>query len=155
MSEEFDDAMEPVPKPLDALTQDGARTRSSAAVPRLVSRLYAAANRPLRAKLLACLLRPLGPLGLVAIASGAFAGFLQRGGAASAAVAIDDAARFSREQIAELARFVEQVSPDALQQFASLIADNPVGIAAFSASAAVLLLRALRRSMPAKPEPDP
>lgn len=150
MSNEFDDAMEAALRPLEPLAKGEARTRSSAEVPRLVSRLYAAANWPLRAKLLACLLRPLGSLGLVAIASGAFAGFLQRGRAADAAVIVEKATRFSSEQIAELTRFVEQVSPDAVQQFASLVADNPMGMTAFSASVAALLLHALGRSTPSR-----
>src|ERR1035438_5563762 len=60
---------------------------------------------------------PVVVLGLAAIA-GAFARFLFIDGAGGATVAIEDAARFSNDQIFELARFVEQVSPQALQQFA-------------------------------------
>jgi hypothetical protein len=116
-----------------------------------VSRLYAAANRPLRTQLLDCLLRPLGTLGLAGIAAGAFASFLHRSGTDGARVVIDDVGRYSNDQILELARFVEQVSPQALQQFAGLIADNPVGMAAFSASAAMLLLRAVRPVSPQGP----
>lgn len=118
--------------------------RRGADIPRLVSRLYRASNRALRARLLDCLLRPLGPLSLLAVSSGTFASFLLRKRGASAT--LDDATRFSGEQIAELARYVEQVSPEALQQFASMVADNPVSVAAFSASAVVLLLHALRPS---------
>ena len=149
MSDEFDDAVERVPRPLDVVMGTEVGARSAAKVPRLAARLYAAADQPLRARLLACLLRPLGPLALVTIGAGAFAGFLQRSRAGSAVIGIDEAARISSEQIADLTHFVEQVSPETLQQFAALVADNPVGIAAFSASAAVLLLRAVRRSSPA------
>jgi hypothetical protein len=135
MSDEFDDAVEPVAR------RHGLQADSTVpfhpTAPRLVSRLYAYADRPLRARLLACLVRPLGPLGLVAVAAGAFGALLQRGEGIK--VAIDDVARYSNEQILELARFVEQVSPEALRQFAALLADNPVGTAAFSASAALLL----------------
>lgn len=154
MSDEFDDALDPTLRHRDTWPPEAARGRYPPTASRLISRLYVAANRPLRAKLLACLLRPLSSLGLVAIAAGAFGGFLYRGNGDGLTVVVDDAARFSNEQIGELARFVEQVSPEALQSFASLILDNPVGIAAFSASAAVLLLRGLRpspgvQSMPA------
>jgi len=45
----------------------------------------------------------------------------------------------------ELARFVEQVSPDALQEFANQFTEPSMGVAAFSVSAALLLLRALHR----------
>ena len=110
---------------------------------RLVARLYRAAEQPLRARLLSCLLKPLGPLGLVAVAAGAFAEFLQRNGTGNARAAMDDMARFSSEQVIELARFVEQVSPETLQEFAKLLAENPFGVAAFSASAVVLLTRRL------------
>jgi hypothetical protein len=122
--------------------------------PRLVARLYGGANASLRARILGCLLRPLGPLGLVAVASGAFAGFLSRATPAGFAVALDDAQRFSREQVFELARFAEQVDPQALQQITGLLADGamnnaingPLGVAAFSAAAVPLLVRVVRRS---------
>lgn len=117
-------------------------------VARLVSRLYRTAEPSLRVALLACLVRPLGPLGLVAIASGAFAGFLHRSGSTSAMVAMD-VERFSREQVIELANFVEQVSPEALHEFAERVAENAFGVAAFSATAAMLLMRILRSDAPA------
>jgi hypothetical protein len=115
--------------------------------------LYRAAKPPLRPRLLACLLKPLGPLGLAAIAAGAFGRYLYRGGAEDATTVIGDVARFSNEQLIELARFVEQVSPDAFQEFARLIADNPIGIASFSASAVLLLMRALSRNGAADTDP--
>lgn len=144
MSDEFDD-------------DEGANIRRAAAqphavlhaaplAPRLVARLYAGAGQPLRARMLACLLRPLGPLGLVAIASGAFASFLVRATPTGVAVALEDAARYSSEQIFELARFAEQVNPDTLQQLVSLFNDNPAGMAAFGAAALTLLGRALQHS---------
>ena len=115
MSDEFDDASYPTPPRRDARPPEATRGRYPPTASRLISRLYVAANRPLRAKLLACLLRPLSPLGLVAIAAGAFGGFLHRSDAGGLRIAIDDVSRFSSEQIGELARFVEQVSPEALQ----------------------------------------
>jgi hypothetical protein len=81
---------------------------------------------------------------LVAVASGAFARFLHRGSESGAGIPIDDLGRYSNEQIFELARFVEQVSPDAIQQVARLLADNPVGVSAFGAAAAMLLVRAVK-----------
>lgn len=147
MSDEFDDAIERASERASrnhpAPSWPAPRRVQSA---RLITRLYTGADASLRARMLACLLRPLSPLGIVAVAAGAFAGFVHRGGDSdSLRVALEDVGRYSNEQIFELARFVEQVSPDALQQVANLIADNPVGIAAFSASVAMLLLRLLRR----------
>lgn len=115
------------------------------AAPRLVARLYAGAEQSVRVRMLACLLRPLGPLGLAAIASGAFATLLARAAPPGATVALEDAARFTRDQVFELARFAEQVNPDALHQLAGLFSDNPVGLAGLSAAALTLLLRALQR----------
>ena len=146
MSDEFDDAFDAQVLNRGGTTPGPATSRARSLTARLVSRLYARASAPLRAGMLACLLRPLSPLGLVAVASGAFAGFLHRGGDPASWAMLDDAGQFSNGQIFELARFVEQVSPDALQQLASLISDNPVGTAAFSVSAALLLLRCVRRT---------
>src|SRR5512139_112840 len=47
----------------------------------LISRAYRTASALLRADILSCLLRPLGLLSLVAVASGAFARLLQHDGA--------------------------------------------------------------------------
>ncbi len=113
-------------------------------VPRLISRLYAASDAPLRVRVLQRLLDPLGTLGLAAIAAGAFAGFLQRRGAEGLRVSVDDASRFSSDQIAELVHFVGQVSPESIQSIVGTFADNPVGVTAFGAAAVVLLLRALK-----------
>lgn len=142
MPDEFDDAID-----LAVWQQTRAHPEQRKAPPtvaRLTSRLYAAANAPLRARMLADMLRPLGPLGLVSIAAGAFADFLHRGRSEGMRIALDDVGRYTSDQVFELARFVEQVSPEALQQVASLVADNPVGTAAFSVSVAMLLLRSLR-----------
>jgi hypothetical protein len=62
------------------------------------------------------LLRLVGSLALGAIASGAFSTFLLRG---TRGVTLDDVARISSDQLAELARFVAQVNPDSPQQLRS------------------------------------
>jgi hypothetical protein len=142
MSDEFDDATWPAARRREKGHVDARRDRTPP-VPRLVARLYLSADQPLRVKLLACLTRPLSPLGLAAVAAGAFARLLFVGGATGATGEIEEGAQFTSDQILELARFVEQVSPQALQQFASMIVKSPVGVAAFSAAAVGLLLRGL------------
>jgi hypothetical protein len=138
MSDEFDDVVDPLP---------GTRTPARAGrVARLVARLYSSSSLAVRTRLVACLVRPLSPLGLAAVAAGAFTVFLSPSGPGGLSVAMADVARFSKDQIAELARFVEQVSPEALQQAAALIADNPFGVGTFAASVAVLLALELRRA---------
>lgn len=111
--------------------------------PRLVVRLYAASNQVLRAQLLNCLLRPLGLLGAVGAAAGAFADMALRRGANEAMVRIDDLNRITTAQVFELARFAQQVDPDALRQVASLVSQQPVGMATFTAAALVLLHQTL------------
>jgi hypothetical protein len=144
MSDELDDALDEDCRRQRARRPGNLHGAAQPRVARLVSRVYGAAGLPLRARMLACLVRPLGSLGLVAVASGAFAPFLQRGGDRGAEISLDEVQRYSRHQVFELARFVEQVSPDAIQQVAGLLADSPLGAAAFSAAAALLLLRAVR-----------
>jgi hypothetical protein len=141
MSDEFDEIID-----LSLRVQLAEAPATKAAVPasRLVARLYTAANAPLRARLLACLMRPLGTLGVAGVAAGAFAGFLSRRGVAH--IDLDEVARVSSEEVLELARFVEQVSPEALQHFAGLISGSQLGLATFSASALVLLYRTLHTS---------
>ncbi len=120
--------------------QPGERSRAA----RLASRLYAGASAMQRSRIVVMLARPLGPLALVAVASGAFAGLLDRASALGAALTVDELSDFSREQVFELARFVEQVSPAALQQVAGAIVENPLGVSALGAAAAVLLASAVR-----------
>ena len=129
--------------------QPGERSRAA----RLASRLYAGASAVQRSRIVATLVRPLGPLALVAVASGAFAGLLDRVSALGAALPIDELAHFTREQVFELARFVEQVSPDALQQVAGAVAENPFGVSAFGAAAAVLLATAVQAKDDVAQEP--
>lgn len=151
MSDEFDDVQDPVlPRHGVRLTQ-AARPLpySPAQVPRLIAEVYAAATGPLRARLLECLLRPVGPLALAGLAAGAFGAFLHRGGSRRLAVSLDDAARISAHEVLDLAGFVAQIGPESFQQVAVVLADNPVGLAAMGGSALVLLLRALGRSPPA------
>jgi hypothetical protein len=148
MSDEFDDTVDALPV---APAAPAAAGRGRAA--RLIARLYGSANLALRTRLVACLIRPLSPLGLAAIGAGAFTIFLSRRGAGGISVAIADVAQFSKEQIAELARFVEQVSPEALVQVAAMVADNPVGVGTFTASVAVLLALELRGPPAARRRP--
>ncbi len=144
MSDEFDDALDAEVWRRKAAIPGKAHAPTRPRGARLVTRLYSAASAPLRARMLACLVRPLSPLGLVAVASGAFGGLLHRWSDRGLVIPLDEVGRFSNDQILELVRFVDQVSPEAVRQFARLIAENPASLAAFSASAALLLLRAVR-----------
>lgn len=142
--DEFDDLRCPeLPRPARAPSHGGA-SRAHSRLPRLVCRVYSRAGESLRAQMLACLVRPLGTLALVAVASGAFGRLLHRNGVPASASAIDDPARFSGDQVLELARFVQEVSPQTLEQVGALLAGNAMGVAALSASALMLLYRRSR-----------
>lgn len=114
--------------------------------PRLISRVYRTANVPLRADMLSCLLRPLGMLSLVAVASGAFARLLQHNGTAPEQVALDEVGRFSSSHVFELAQFVQEESPQTLQQVATLLIQDAASLPALSVSAVFLLYRSLQDS---------
>jgi hypothetical protein len=113
-------------------------------VPHLISRLYRTANLPARAGILAALIKPLGPLGLAAVASGAFAGFVQRQRGTGIEIGLDEASRYSAAQVLELARFVEQVDADAFAQVVAMVLDGPAGFTAFGVAIAMLVVRRYR-----------
>ena len=144
MADEFDDIGVPAHQQPVRRSERDAITRQRFPVARLVSRAYRTASKPLQARMLACLLRPLGTLSLVAVASGAFGRFLHRDPATPDTSATEEVARYSSGQVLELARFVHEVNPETLEQLVGLLADNTMGVAALSASAIVLLYHRMR-----------
>ncbi len=113
-------------------------------IPELLAGLYHEAPETLRPTLLEYLLRPIGPLAIVTIASGAFAHLLYRLKLNGVPVSIDDAARISADHVLQLARFVEQCSPYALLRMDSLITSSPAFVASVSGSALLVVLSAWR-----------
>jgi hypothetical protein len=146
MFDEFEDPASTSRLPMAPGSSGHAITRQRAVVARLVSRVYRAANDAMRAEMLARLLRPLGILSLVAVASGAFARLLQSNGVVPDTISTADVVRYSSDQILELTLFVQEVNPDTLQQLAEQLAQNTMGMTALSATALVLLHRRLRPS---------
>ena len=144
MFDEFEDLVRTTRPPKAPGANGNAIAGQRAAVARLVSRVYRAANDAMRANMLASLLRPLGMLSLVAVASGAFARLLQRNGVVPDRISTADITQYSGDQILELALFVHEVNPDALQQLAEQLAQNTMGMTALSATTLVLLHRRLR-----------
>lgn len=144
MKDRFDDPTHPPHWSTVPGSVGDAMGRHRVAAARLVARIYRSAGEPLRADMLACLLRPLGTLSLVAVASRAFPRLLQRDGGAPGRVPVEEAARYSSAQILELAHFVHEVDPDTFEQLAALLTDSALGVTALSASALVLLYRRLR-----------
>jgi hypothetical protein len=143
MTDEFHDASDPGAGPRDRVGLVATQS-----IPELVSEVYDQAPVPLRAKLLECLLRPVGPLALVAIAAGAFNRFLYRLSGDAIPVSIEDAARISSGHVLELARYVEQCSPHVLLRIGSLISSSPMGVATMSGSALLFALSVWRQRRP-------
>lgn len=111
----------------------------------LIADLYAEVPPPLRVRLLRGLLRPVGPLALVAIAAGAFARLLPDARWNGARVELEDAARIAPEHVLELARYVEQKSPELLVQLPDLLGDRPPWAGTLSGSLLLLALHAWSR----------
>lgn len=110
-------------------------------VPALVAALYDEAPVGLRQRLLNHLLRPVGPLALVAVATGAFASLLPHGRWSGAHAQLDDVLRIRPDQVLDLARYVQQKSPEMLLRLPEIMASSPVALGTLTG---VLLLTALR-----------
>lgn len=80
----------------------------------LVADLYRQASPPQRMRLINLLLRPVGPLALVTVAAGAFAGLLPGERWREPEVSLDDTRRVSVAQVMALAAYVEQKAPEVL-----------------------------------------
>jgi hypothetical protein len=113
--DEFEDVAFVARLPLTPTADGQADSRKRSAIAKVVSRVYRVANDALRADMLVHLLRPLGALARVAVASGAFARLLRHDGLVPDTISAEDIARYSSEQIRELTLFVHEVNPDALQ----------------------------------------
>lgn len=139
--DEFEDDAGAAQMPMTAHSDADKSSRMRFRIARLVSRVYRAADGTVRADMLAHLLRPLGLLGLVSVASGAFARLVRRDGLLPDTISAEDIVRYSGEQVLELALFAHEVNPEALQPLIEQLAQNCMGIAALSTATLVMLLR--------------
>jgi hypothetical protein len=90
-----------------------------------VAELYRAAEAPMRARLLECLLRPLGALALVAVAGGVFGALRSRHGWQRLQVLEDDTLDISAEQVRELACYLHQSAPEVFAAVTDLVRRQP------------------------------
>jgi hypothetical protein len=127
---------------LDSRRREPADTNATPELAPLVAELFAEAPPPQRVSLLNSLLRPVGPLALVAIAAGAFANLLPETRWHAASATLDDAMRFSAGQVLELARYVEQKSPESLTALPKLLAGSPLWVSTISGALLLVALRA-------------
>ena len=114
----------------------------------LVVDLYGKAPPPQRLRMLNGLLEAVGPLALVTIGAGAFARLLPTDRWHVAHATLDDAMRLTTAQVFDLARYVEQKSPEAFAQLPRLLSDSPLWVSSLSGALLLLALRAWRRRNP-------
>lgn len=110
----------------------------------LVARLYDEAPLSLRVRLLNGLLKPVGPLALVALAAGAFGPLLTGTRWRGAVADLGDALRLDAAQVLELARYVEQKAPEWLFRLPELAGDHPLWAVSLSGALLLAALKARR-----------
>jgi hypothetical protein len=130
---------------LQSTLQEPQRAHTAPELAPLVADLFAKAAPQQRLRLLNGLLRPVGPLALVAIAAGAFANLLPTTRWHIASASLDDAMRLTAGQVLELARYVEQKRPEAFMQLPELLADSPLWVSSLGGALLLLALRAWQR----------
>lgn len=151
--------MDPIRAPSSPTQQLPAYPSSQMSLPQLVGEVYATASPPERSRLLEFLMRPLGLLALVPVAGGIFSSIRFRSGWPDPHVALEDTNRVQAGDIVQLVDRVQQVSSDAIDGLAAIVATCPV--IAGSAAAALLLallvqgqLARLTARQLAQPDPD-
>jgi hypothetical protein len=144
MTDEFEHAFDRMTATADRRPRLMAGGEATHGIPELVSAVYEKAPAHLRTKLLEYLLRPIGPLALVAIAAGAFGHLLYRLRRDAVPISLEDVARITSSHVLELARYLEQCSPHALLRIGSVIAPSPM-VATIGGSALLVALSAWRR----------
>lgn len=121
------------------------QTKPAVLVPLYVSGVFREAPATFRAQLIETLMRPMGALGLVAVAGGVFAAVRQRHGWARLQVTLDDVARISADQVQELSAYLQQTAPEVFRQVAELVSSQPAVAGGLSAILLLQVLHATRR----------
>lgn len=108
----------------------------------LVGSVYATAPPVEKTRLIAHLMKPLGILSLVTVANGVFASIRFRGASNDFPVGIDDVQKVQASDVIALASYAQQVSVQAVNGLAQILATSP---AMMSSAAALILVRILMR----------
>lgn len=117
---------------------------SEVTIAQLVGEVYEAAPPPVRSRLLEHLLKPLGVLSLVAVANGIFAKIRFRSGWPEIHVRPEDMQNVQASDVITLVNHVQQVSVQAVDGLADMLASSPVTTG--SAAAALLVTLLLQRA---------
>jgi hypothetical protein len=138
------DFMHCLPAPADSRSGASDPVASDEAISLLVGAVYEAAPIEERGRFLEQLLQPLGVLSLFAVAGGVFASLRLRGGWESFSVRPEDLMLVRGDDVVALVDFVQQVSVDAVDGLAQLLASSPAW--AGSAAGALLVTLLVRRA---------
>lgn len=113
-------------------------------IAQLVGQVYESALPAERSRLLEHLLRPLGVLSLVVVANGIFAKIWFRSRWPDIHVQLEDAQNVQASDVITLVNYVQQVSVQAVDGLADMLAASPVMTS--SATAALLVTLLLQRA---------
>ena len=119
--------------------------RDAASIPAIVARAFSVAGLAVRARVLSRLLASVGPLALAVLGGGAFVKYLQQARWSEIHVSIEDAARATYGQVFELARYVQQSSPEVTEQVLAVLSRDVSTMAALGVSAAAMAIAHLAR----------
>ena len=117
---------------------------SDATIALLVGEVYECAPLEERGRVLDHLLQPLGVLSLFAVAGGLFAKLRLRGGWENFSVRPEDVRNVRASDVIALVDYVQQVSVEAVDGLAQMLAASP--LMAGSAAAALLVTLLMRRA---------
>jgi len=136
------------PQAISASTSATERGRqaSELSIPALVAEVYEAAPPAERGHLLEQLLRPLGLLSLCGIAGGVFANVRFRSGWPNLDVRLEDIQNVHAAQVMALVDHAQQVSVEAVDGLAGVLAASPAISGSAAAAALVTLLVQRARS---------
>lgn len=116
--------------------------QTDVAVPDLVAQVYDAAPPPVRTRLLAQLMQPLGVLSLVAVAGGVFAKLRFRDAPGPLNLRLEDTLLIGAEEVRALAEHAQQVSVETVDALRLWLTQGPV---LAGSAAALLLVQLLKR----------
>jgi len=111
----------------------------------VVADAVAATNLPLRARLLQGLLIPIGPLAMSVLAGGVFAKYAEFARRWPIPLSLEDVARVTSSQVAEIARYLEQSDPSVLEQAVIAISRDSTAVAALGASVVAIAVKLASR----------
>ena len=113
---------------------------SEAAIAQLVGQAYEFAPPAERRRLLQHLIKPLGVLSLVAVANGIFASLRFQSSWQDMQIRVEDAQSIQARDVIALVNYVQQVSAQAVDGLASVLASSPVMTGSAAASLLITLL---------------